>query len=142
MQESVTARPNVNPALETTDTDSIQPATIDTNNKATEIPLEPLEKPQSPAEQKRPQSQWPVGTTLIVGDSMLGGIEESRLGPKRKVRSFPGATIEDMSQYIVPLLRKKPSHVVAHVSTNDASFSTAKQIADDLFKLQKKFFAI
>ena len=70
------------------------------------------------------------------GDSMLGGIEESRLGPKRKVCSFPGATIADMFQYIVPLLRKKPSRTVAHVGTNDASFSTAKEIADDLNKLQ------
>ena len=72
---------------------------------------------------------------------MLGGIEESRLGPKRKVRSFPGATIADMFQYIVPLLRKKPSRVVAHVGTNDASFSTAKEIADDLNKLQNHIHA-
>ena len=80
---------------------------------------------------------WPHGTTLIVGDSMLGGIEESRMGPRRKVRSFPGATIADMHQYLVPLLRKKPSRLVAHVGTNDASFSSAKTIADDLLKLQK-----
>ena len=68
---------------------------------------------------------------------MLGGIEESRMGPRRKVRSFPGATIADMHQYLVPLLRKKPSRLVAHVGTNDASFSSAKTIADDLLKLQK-----
>ena len=138
VQESEPARPNVNPALETTNIAAIQPATINAEDRATKIPLE---KSQSPAKQKSSPSQWPVGTTLIVGDSMLGGIEESRLGPKRKVRSFPGATIEDMSQYIVPLLRKRPTCVVAHVGTNDASFSTAKQIADDLFKLQEQIHA-
>ena len=138
MQESEPARPNVNLGPETTDIAATQPATIDTNSKATEIPLE---KPQTPAKQNRPQSQWTVGTTLIVGNSMLGGIEESHLGPKRKVRSFPGATIKDMFQYIVPLLRKKRSRVVAHVGTNNAYFSTAKQIADNLFKLQELIHA-
>ena len=81
-------------------------------------------------------SQWPAGTTLVVGDSMLGGIEESRFGPKRKVRSFPGATIHDMFEYIVPLLRKKPSRLITHVGTNDSSFSTAKQIADDFMNFR------
>ena len=102
---------------------------------------DPIEKAHMPTKQIGTQSLWPAGTTLIVGDSMLGGIEESRLGPKRKVRSFPGATIADMFQYIVPLLRKKPSRVVAHVGTNDASFSSAKEIADDLNKLQNHIHA-
>ena len=83
------------------------------------------------------KSQWPAGTTLIVGDSMLGGIEEARIGPKRKVRSFPGASIMDMHQYIVPLLRKRPSRIIAHIGTNDAAFSNAKKIAGDLLKLQE-----
>ena len=138
VQESEPAQPNVNPTLEATDIAATQPATINTEDRATKIPLE---KSQCPAKQKSSQSQWPARTTLIVSDSMLGGIKEFRLGPERKVRSFPGATIDDMSQYIVPLLRKRPTCVVAHVGTNDASFSTAKQIADDLTKLQEQIHA-
>ena len=42
-----------------------------------------------------------------------------------------------MHQYIVPLLRKRPSSVIAHIGTNDAAFSNAKKIAEDLLKLQK-----
>ena len=132
----VQERPIVNPSPDNTDTSEIQPATINIEIPMDPIPTDPIEKAHMPTRQSGTQSLWPAGTTLIVGDSMLGGIEESRLGPKRKVRSFPGATIADMFQYIVPLLRKKPSRVVAHVGTNDASFSTAKEIADDLNKLQ------
>ena len=39
-------------------------------------------------------SIWKKGTTLIVGDSMLYGIDEKRLC-NTKVRIFPGSTIED-----------------------------------------------
>ena len=40
-----------------------------------------------------PQAQWKNGTTLIIGDSMIGGIDERRLR-NTKVRPKPGATIE------------------------------------------------
>ena len=41
---------------------------------------------------------WKKGTTLIVGDSILSGLEESKMSQKRliKVRTFPGATIQDI----------------------------------------------
>ena len=109
---------------------------IATNQDKTTTSLEDSQTQTIPTNQNKTNIQWPTGTTLVVGDSMLGGIEESRLGPKRKVRSFPGATINDMFEYITPLLRKKPSRLIAHVGTNDASFSTAKQIAEDLHKFQ------
>ena len=60
-------------------------------------------------EEDNTKSQWPAGTTLTVGDCMLIGTEESRIGPKRKVRSFPGATIEYMYQYIQhPITNTQP----------------------------------
>ena len=41
---------------------------------------------------------WKKGTTLNVGDSVLSGLKESKMLQKRliKVRTFPGATIQDM----------------------------------------------
>ena len=72
-----------------TDTTEIQPATINTEISMDKATADPLERAQMPTKQISTQSQWPAGTTLIVGDSMLGGIKESRMGPKRKVRSFP-----------------------------------------------------
>ena len=45
-------------------------------------------------------------TTLIVGDSMISGIDQQRLPVKGriiKVESFPGATVNDIYDYIKPL---------------------------------------
>ena len=50
-------------------------------------------------------------------------MEEKLCGKGRnvKVRHFPGSTVDDMNHHIVPILRKKPSHLIIHVGTNDAS---------------------
>ena len=42
-----------------------------------------------------------------------------KLCNKVVVKSFPGATIEDMEDFVKPLLRKKPDNVVLHIGTND-----------------------
>ena len=52
--------------------------------------------------------KWDINTTLLVGDSMLSGIEERRISKrdrKVKVKNFRGATIDDMYDYIKPLLK-------------------------------------
>ena len=53
--------------------------------------------------------RWDRNTTLIVSDdSMLSGIEERRISKrdrKIKLKNFPGATIDDMYDYIKPLLK-------------------------------------
>ena len=52
---------------------------------------------------------WRKNTTLILGDSIISGIDQQYLSVKgriTKVRSFPGATINDMCDYIEPLLKK------------------------------------
>ena len=48
---------------------------------------------------------------------MLEGIDERRMSNKGvvKVKKFPGATISNL----IPLLEKKPDHVILHVGTND-----------------------
>ena len=50
---------------------------------------------------------------LVVGDSILHEIEEKRISSKIqvKVRSFTGATIEDMHSYLLPLIHKSPSYI-------------------------------
>ena len=53
--------------------------------------------------------KWSRNTILIVGDSMLSEIEERRISKrvrKIKVISFTGATIDEMYDYIKPLLKK------------------------------------
>ena len=45
---------------------------------------------------------WKEGTTPIVGNSILSGFKESKMSQKRfiKVRTFPGATIQDMKIFV------------------------------------------
>ena len=69
------------------------------------------------------KGQWPKNTTLIVGDSIINGVLEEGLcggGRNVKVRNFPGATVDDLNHHIIPLLQKKPSHIIVHAETNDA----------------------
>ena len=63
---------------------------------------------------------WPKITTLIVGDSIIIGVLEEGLrgkGQNVKVRSFPGATVDDLNHYVIPLLQKKPSRIIVHAGT-------------------------
>ena len=85
---------------------------------------------------------WKTDTVLIAGDSILLGIEENRLRTKFsvKVRSFPGATIDDMYSYLIPLLEKQPKVLILHVGTNDAPKRTSQEIINSLLNL-KSFIA-
>ena len=72
---------------------------------------------------------WPAGSCLIVGDSILTGIDEKRLARNNKVvkvRDFRGATIDDLKHHLVPLLKKKPEHIILHIGTNDAVSKTSR----------------
>ena len=55
------------------------------------------------------EKKWRKNLTLIVGDSMISGIDQQHLSIKGrivKVRYFRGETINDMYNYIKPLLKK------------------------------------
>ena len=76
---------------------------------------------------------WPKGTTLITGSSMLLGVTETRLKRyKAKVRAFPGATVDDMFDYLLPLLKKKPSNIILHIGSNDAPHKLYMEIAKEI----------
>ena len=87
---------------------------------------------------------WPNNTVLFAGDSMYNQIDERRIANslmgkfKVKVRAHPGATVGDMRHHLAAWLRKKPSHVVIHVCTNDTTNTkkSAKQIYDELVELK------
>ena len=82
---------------------------------------------------------WPSKTTLIVGDSIISGIDEKRLSRNNKlvkVRTFPGAKVQDMFHYLVPLIIKRPDNIIIHCGTNNSDRSEAQEIVDDLLKLK------
>ena len=59
-----------------------------------------------------------------------------------KIWTFPGATIGDMTFFIIPHLRKSPDKIVLHVGTNDASHATPKEMFNaikDLITCKQKY---
>ena len=81
---------------------------------------------------------WPEKTTLITGSSILNGIEESRLKKyKVKVRVFSGACVDDLYDYLTPLLKKKPSNIILQIGTNDALDKNADQIYNEIINLKQ-----
>ena len=81
---------------------------------------------------------WPKGTCVVIGDSMIAGIDERKMSNKRliKVRSFPGATCSDMYHYLVLILEKKPDHVILHVGTNDVAHYEGTETVEKLLELK------
>ena len=84
---------------------------------------------------------WPKGTTLIAGDSILCGIQESRL-KNAKVRVFLGACVDDMYHYLTPLLKKKPSNIILHIGSNDSPYKSSERIVKEIIKLKLNIISI
>ena len=85
------------------------------------------------------QGLYPIGTTVIVGDSIINGVIEERISKKDrpvKVRNFSGATVGDMEHHLIPIIQKKPSNIILHVGTNDAKNLPSRIVLDDLSKLK------
>ena len=53
-----------------------------------------------------------------------------------KVKTFPGATTDDIYHYLMPLIQKQPDNVILHVGTNDASFCNSSEIVNNILKLR------
>ena len=98
----------------------------------------PIERKTPPKRVNNPVNPWPPGTVLIIGDSMIGGIDERKLKQYRvKVRSHPGACVDDFYDYIAPVLKKKPKYIILHIGTNDATFKPAKDIHEEITNLKE-----
>ena len=41
-----------------------------------------------------------------------------------------------MFSYIIPLIRKKPTYIILHIGTNDATFNPADEILIELLQLK------
>ena len=67
---------------------------------------------------------------LIVGDSMTKFIKPNKLSKKHHVQSysFAGAKVEDMNDFVKPLLRRRPDKVIVHVGTNNVKDDNPKRV--------------
>ena len=73
----------------------------------------------------------------VIGDSIVKNLDGRKMARKKnvKVRSFPGATTSDMTDFVKPIIRKKPESVILHVGTNDLKSNPEAQIADNIIEL-------
>ena len=76
--------------------------------------------------------------TVIAGDSIIKHLQGWRLSDTDNhvvVKSFSGSTIEDMEDYLKPVIRKEPESIVLHIGTNDLNKLSPKQVADSITNL-------
>ena len=95
----------------------------------------------SSGDSSRDNHHWPAVTCAIIGDSILTGMEDNRfqnIGRKVKIFDHSSATIDDLHHHIIPILKRKPDHIIINVGTNDAVFKTSRQILDDLLQLKNE----
>ena len=79
-------------------------------------------------------------TIVIAGDSIINEVFEDRFRRKNdvvKVQNFQGANVEDMWHNLMPIIRKKPSHLLILAGRNDPKNSTSTEILDQLLNLKK-----
>ena len=77
-----------------------------------------------------------------IGDSLLNVIEETRLSSKGniKVRSYPGATTEDLKDHTNPTIKKNVDLIIIHAGMNDITKKgeTIPNLQAIVNKIQKK----
>ena len=79
-------------------------------------------------DRESPAEKW-NNTVLIAGDSMISNVDQRTLNHRfnMRVRSFPGATTDDMFDYLKPLLKKTPEKIILVTGTNDMNQKTLKK---------------
>ena len=109
---------------------------LNDNNSSSQAPR------QSTTNSAQSTDQKPC--VIIAGDSMLKFINGRKLSSQISnqsltyVKAFPGATVEDMSDYIMPSLRRNPEEVILHVGTNNLKSSEPREIAEGIVNLGLK----
>lgn len=115
----------------------------------------PIDKPASTSTSRQPveqdlspdsdQSHQKKPVTVIAGDSIIQripGWDLSKGKYKVVVKSFSGATIDDMDDFVRPITRKEPENTILHTGTNDLrSSQTAQLIAESLVNLADQIVA-
>ena len=81
-------------------------------------------------------------TVVVAGDSIVKfvkGWELSNVERNVSVKSFSGATLNDMSDFLKLTGRKQPDKLIIHAGTNDLRRSNPNEVADKIVALAKNF---
>ena len=76
-------------------------------------------------------------TSVIVGDSMIKNVQGWKLSKQIRtvVKSFSGASVEDMVDYIKPTIKNQPDEIILHVGTNNLKKGNPREIAEKIVDL-------
>ena len=77
---------------------------------------------------------------MVVGKSIVKKVKGWELLTEDDlfvVRSFPGATTDDMESHIKPTLKNRPEGIIIHCRTNDLKNNTSQSMADNFLPLPK-----
>jgi len=76
---------------------------------------------------------------VIAGDSLVKNVQGWRVSNGKRVKtvvkSFSGASVNDMFDYIQPTIRQHPEHIILHVGTNDLKNSNPRKVAERIVDL-------
>ena len=81
-------------------------------------------------------------TVVVAGDSIVKfvkGWELSNAERNVSVKSFSGATLNDMSDFFKPTGRKQPHKLIIHAGTNDLRRSNPNEVAEGIVELAENF---
>ena len=107
---------------------SLNPSSNNNQNQNASSPeSEPLSNTSSRQSSLKNSKIESKKDVIIIGDSMLNGINEEGLSDDRykvKVKNHSGATTEDICDFIKPEVRKKPDIIMVHAGANDIKNTT------------------
>ena len=77
---------------------------------------------------------------IVAGDSIVKHVDQKKMSRNNmvRVRSFPGAKIEDMHHYVTPLLWEEPSTLIIHSGVNNLTSEEPMITKDKLIDLKKR----
>ena len=77
---------------------------------------------------------------IVAGNSIVKHVDQRKMSRNNtvKVRSFPGARIEDMHHYTTPLLWEEPSTLIIHSGTNNLVSEEPIITKDKLLDLKER----
>ena len=80
---------------------------------------------------KNEQRQKDRKTVIIAGDSMIQhvhGWEMSNTEVSVAVKSFSGARIDDMNDFLQPIIRRSPDEIILHIGTNNIKGNDSPEV--------------
>ena len=104
------------------------------------INVDPELKNSPPSQLSQPsRSKSNKARIFVAGDSIVRDLKGWLLSREKyvKVYSFSEADTEDMSDFIKPLINKKPNEIIIHCGTNDlCGIKIPEEIVDNILKLR------